>query len=106
MSPEKQAFLSLAIPPARVSITEASWLLGFTEHDIAILISAGLLKPLGHPPASGSKYFALAELQALRSDTRWLAKASDATVIYWKKKNAGRIVRQSAVVLNPQPEAA
>ena len=96
MNQEKREFLSLAIPPARVNITEASWLLGFTEHDISVLISGGLLKPLGHPPASGSKYFAMTELQTLRSDTRWLAKASDATVNYWKKKNAGRAADQSA----------
>jgi hypothetical protein len=95
MNPEKRDFLSLAIPPARVNLTEAAWLLGFTEHDISTLISAKLLKPLGHPPASGSKYFALVELQALRSDTHWLAKASDATVNYWKKKNAGRVPEQS-----------
>jgi hypothetical protein len=50
----------------------------------------GLLKPLGHPPASGSKYFATTELQSLRTDTRWLAKASDAIVNHWKKKNNGR----------------
>ena len=81
----------LVTPPARVSLTEASWFLGFTEHDISTLCSAGLLKPLGHPAASGSKYFALAELQTLRADTRWLAKASDATVKYWKQKNAGRV---------------
>jgi len=26
----------------------------------------------------------------LRNDTRWLAKASDAIVNHWKRKNAGR----------------
>lgn len=92
-------FLSLATPPARLSLTETAWFLGFTEHDISLLISAGLLKPLGHPPASGSKYFAMTYLQSLRSDIRWLAKASDATVNHWKKKNAGRVSNQRAVSL-------
>ena len=100
MNPEKGECLRLTTLPARLNITETAWLLGFTEADIPVLISAGLLKPLGHPPASGSKYFALAELQTLRADTRWLSKASDATVNHWKKKNAGRVSNRSAVALN------
>lgn len=90
MNQEKKDFLNLATPPARLSITETAWYLGFAEHDISVLVSCGLLKPLGHPPASGSKYFATADLQALRNDSRWLAKASDVLVSFWKKKNAGR----------------
>jgi hypothetical protein len=65
----------------------------FHEPDITVLVSEGLLKPLGHPPQSGSKYFASADLQVLRDDTRWLAKASDAIVSYWKKKNFRRVQR-------------
>jgi len=87
---EKREFLSLARPPARLRITEAAWLLGFTEHDISLLVSLGLLKPLGHPPPSGSKYFATIELQNLQNDARWLAKASDAIVNHWRTKNGGR----------------
>ena len=29
-------------------------------------------------------------MQTLRKDTRWLAKASDAIVNYWRTKNSGR----------------
>lgn len=90
MKQEKKDFLNLATPPARLNISEAAWFLGFTEADISVLNSVGLLKPLGRPPASGSKYFATAVLQILRNDTRWLAKASDAIVNHWKRKNAGR----------------
>ena len=86
----KKDFLSLATPPARLGINETAWLLGFNEHDIPVLVSAGLLKPLGRPTPTGSKYFATVELQALRTDTRWLAKASDAIVNYWRGKNASR----------------
>ena len=49
-----------------------------------------LLRPLGRPTASGSKFFATVELQNLRSDTCWLARASDAMVNHWRNKNAGR----------------
>jgi hypothetical protein len=92
MSPERREFLSLPTPPARLSLGEAAWFLGFSDHDISVLVSAGLLKPLGRPPPSGSKYFATAELRALREDTRWLARASDAIVAHWRQKNAGRAV--------------
>ena len=90
MNQAKKDFLSLVTPPARLGINETAWLLGFSEHDIPVLVAAGLLKPLGRPTASGSKYFATVELQNLRNDTRWLAKASDAIVNYWKTKNFGR----------------
>ena len=53
MNQEKKDFLSLVTPPARLGINETGWLLGFNEHDIPVLVSAGLLKPLGRPPASG-----------------------------------------------------
>ena len=91
MNLARKEFLGLATPPARLTLAETAWYLGFAENDISVLVSVGLLKPLGRPPASGSKYFGLSELQILRTDTRWLAKASDATVNYWKKKNAGRV---------------
>lgn len=90
MNQAKKEFLSLAIPPARLGIQETSWLLGFNDHDISVLISAGLLKPLGRPASTGSKFFATVELQTLRNDTRWLARASDAIVNYWRDKNSGR----------------
>ena len=96
MNQEKKDFLSLVTSPARLGINEAAWLLGFGEHDIPVLVSAGLLKPLGRPTASGSKYFATVELQKLRADTRWLAKASDAIVNYWRTKNFGRRKKSEA----------
>jgi hypothetical protein len=106
MNLEKKDFLSLATLPARLSITDTAYLLGFSSHEISILISMGLLKPLGHPPSSGSKYFATAELQTLRNDPRWLARASDATVNYWRKKNASRRQEQTvgAAEVNGVPQ--
>lgn len=90
MNPEKKDFLSLRNLPARLGIVETAWHLGFGENDIPVLVSAGLLKPLGKPTATGSKYFATVDLQNLRNDARWLAKASDAIVNHWRSKNAGR----------------
>ena len=95
MNQEKKDFLTLTIPPARLSVTETAWFLGFNEQDIPVLISAGLLKPLGHPPQSGSKYFATADLRVLRDDIRWLARASDSIVNHWKRKNTGRLAHRA-----------
>ena len=89
MNPERKEFLIvMRMPPARVLAEEAAWYLGFMPHDIPVLVSAGLLKPLGHPPASGTKFFATATLLKLRDDVSWLARASDAIVRHWQVKNS------------------
>ena len=88
MNPQREQFLKLATAPARLSAEETAWYLGFSPHEIPILVAKGLLKPLGHPPASGTKYFAATTLVELRGDVKWLARASDAIVEYWKFKNA------------------
>ena len=56
-----------------------------------MLVNAGLLKTLGHPPANGPKYFATVELGELRRNSKWLAKASDAIVSYWQNKNSCKV---------------
>jgi hypothetical protein len=90
---ERKDFLSVIQTPARVMAKEAAWLLGFAEHDIPVLVNAGFLKPLGHPPASGTKYFAMATLLGLRDDLNLLARASDAIVRHWQSQN----VRKSKI---------
>ena len=90
MNQEKKDLLSLRNLPARLGIGEAAWLLGFGENDIPVLMSAGLLKALGRPTTTGSKYFATVDLQNFGKDPRWLAKASDAVVHHWRDKNASR----------------
>ena len=71
MNIERKDFLSVIQMPARAVAEEAAWLLGFAPHDIPVLVNAGLLKPLGHPPASGTKFFATATLLKLREDLNW-----------------------------------
>lgn len=88
MQQEKHHFLNLKTPLARLNAEEAAWFLGFSPHEIPILTAQGLLKPLGHPPTNGQKWFAAAVLEELRRDTKWLAKASDVIVDYWRFKNA------------------
>lgn len=87
MKQEVREFLSLVLKPARVTMQEAAWLLGFREHDIPILIAKGLLRPLGHPAYNGQKFLLTATLEDLRRDEKWFIRASDAVVDYWKDKN-------------------
>ena len=88
MQQDKEHFLNLKNLPARLTAEEAAWFLGFSPPEIPILMAEGILKPLGHPPRNGPKYFATAELEDLRRSLKWLAKASDAIVAYWQTKNA------------------
>jgi hypothetical protein len=104
MKIEKRDFLNLQTPPARILVEEAAWYLGFAPHDIPVLVSAGLLKPLGRPPRSGSKYFATATIQRLRDDINWLSRASDAIVRHWQAKNErSRKKNSDLLTLQSQP---
>jgi hypothetical protein len=88
MNPQREQFLNLKAIPARLTAEEAGWYLGFNAHEIPILVANGLLRPLGHPPVNGMKYFATETLTGLRQDVKWLTRASDAIVEHWQYKNA------------------
>jgi hypothetical protein len=103
MDPEREKFLNLKTPPARLNVQEAAWYLGFAPHDVPILVAAGLLKPLGHPPHTGTKYFATATLEPLRTDLKWLARASDAIVNHWQNKNGRKATEESEQIPTPRP---
>lgn len=88
MNPDIKEFLNMAARPGRVTMEQAAWLLGFSEHEIPILMAKGLLKPLGHPAHNGQKFFLTATLDDLRRDEKWFGKASDAVLEYWRYKNS------------------
>ncbi|SRR5581483_5780669 len=90
MNSQHEQFLNLKTLPARVRVEEAALLLGFSVHEVPILAARGLIKPLGHPPLTGVKYFAAVALEELRKDEKWLAKASDCIVEYWRNVNEKR----------------
>src|SRR5438094_10608517 len=73
--------------PARLNTTEPSILLGFQEHDIALLIAAKLLLPLGRPAANAPKYFAAVEVVEHAADPRWLAEPTKVRARHWQRKN-------------------
>ena len=78
-----------ASPRARPPSAErAARYLGFSAHEIPILVQKRLLTPLGHPAKNNVRYFAAVTLQELRQDVKWLAKATDATSEAWRIKNA------------------
>jgi hypothetical protein len=85
---QQTEFLSWKIIPARLDATQAAWFLGFEPHEIPMLVTAGLLKPLGHPARNSAKFFATETLEQYRRDEKWLARASDAIAAHWRERNA------------------
>ena len=51
-------------------------MLNCQAHDVPILVSARLLKPLGNPPPHSVKFFAASELLELVKDRVWLIACS------------------------------
>ncbi len=88
MSSQLENLLTEMILPARCSAERTARYLGFSAHEIPILVQKRLLTPLGHPAKNNVRYFAAVKLQELRQDTKWLAKATDATSEAWRIKNA------------------
>ena len=89
MREEQDRFLALlGSPPARLTVEQAAWVLNCQTHDVPVLISARLLRPLGNPPPNGIKYFSTAEVLELVKDRSWLAKITNTVCQHWQKKNA------------------
>ena len=105
MNAQQQQFLNLTTHPARLKAEEAAWYLGFSQHEITILMAEGLLKPLGHPPVTGVKYFSTAAPQELRHDLKWLARASDCVVNYWRHRNDKKAASADLLHVTPPSES-
>jgi hypothetical protein len=73
-----------------LNVNQAAAILGFQVHDIAVLISAKLLQPLGHPAPNAPKYFASCAIERLAQDQGWLDKASQKISERWRMKNGRR----------------
>jgi hypothetical protein len=88
MKEEQHQFLRLVgRPPARLTVEQAAWVLGCQPHDVPILISSRLLKPLGNPPQNGIKFFSTAEVTEMAKDRAWLAKMTQTISQHWHKRN-------------------
>jgi hypothetical protein len=62
--------------PARLLAGQVAKLLNCSTDDVAILVSAGKLRPLGRPKPNNVKFFSTIELIALLADPDWLDDAT------------------------------
>jgi len=91
MREDQQRFLMLlGQPPARLTAEQAAWILNCQQHDVPVLVTSRLLKPLGNPPPNGIKFFATSEVLELAKDQKWLVKVTTAINGHWQKQNAKR----------------
>jgi hypothetical protein len=90
LTPERERFLNLRHLPAQMTAAETAHYLGCIPHEIPVLVSKGFLKPLGNPADNAVKFFALATLEELRADVKWLSRARAAIYDFWRTKNAAK----------------
>lgn len=94
MREDQNQFLALlGKPPARLTVEQAAWVLNCQVHDIPVLVSSRLLRPLGNPPANGTKYFSTEEVLELSKDRAWLAKITNTVCQHWRNQNARKTAR-------------
>ena len=84
---DAQRLLSVLRLPARLTLDEAGYLLGFHPEGISFLVSAKVLEPLGDPPEGAPLWFAAAQIMQLRTDQKWLSKATKAVRLHIREKN-------------------
>jgi hypothetical protein len=84
--------------PARLLAAQVAKLLNCTPEDVAVLVTAGKLRPLGRPNKNAAKFFGAVELIALLADCEWLDEATKTIGQFWKRKNARR---NGVIVENP-----
>jgi hypothetical protein len=89
---EKFALLNCRRLPGRLNTSETALLLGFQEHDIAPLVAAKLLFPLGKPAANSPKYFAAVAIAERAVDSEWLSRATKAIAKHWLGKNQRKVL--------------
>ena len=77
-------------PPARMTAEQVAWVLQCQPTDVATLIGARLLKPLGDPSPNGTKFFATKDVLELLEDRNWLNRVTLALQQYWLEKNERR----------------
>ena len=73
--------------PARLTSAEVAVVLGFHEHDIAQLVVAIMLIPLGKPAHNSPKHFATVDIIKVAQDRDWLSIATRQISRYWQSRN-------------------
>jgi len=101
MREDQHRFLTLLGQlPARLTAEQAAWVLNCQAHDVPILVSSRLLKPLGNPPPNGIKFFSTADLVEQIKDRAWLIKVTNAVNQHWHRQNAQRKGRPAGLSQN------
>jgi hypothetical protein len=80
-------FLRTPRLPARLNTSQTAAVLGFSDHDLPILVLKKLLRPLGKPVLNSTKYYAARKIESLAGDVAWLCKATHAVSEHWQNKN-------------------
>lgn len=88
-APAKE-LLNLRRLPAMLNTAQTAVMLGLAEHDIPVLVRAGLLEPLGDPPPNAVKSFGTAHVLELAGETAILNKIRRTVYEYWRGKNADK----------------
>jgi hypothetical protein len=83
---DQEKFLNLQTLPGRLKAEEAGWYLGFAPHEVPLLVSCGVLKPLGRPKQNAPKYFSLSMLEELRRNDKWLSRATETISQHWRQR--------------------
>jgi hypothetical protein len=78
---ERDKFLNRKSHPGRLTVEETAWALGFSTHEIPVLVAVKLLKPLGNPVPNAVKWFAADTVEELRHDLKWLSRATDPVMV-------------------------
>lgn len=92
MVPDQRDFMHSRRLPHFSDTQQAAWLIGCLLHEVPILVSEGLLTPVGGDPGQHEKrLFDTAKLENLvRNDPAWPSKARKAIRKYWRRKNQSR----------------
>ena len=111
MRDDQHRFLSLlGEVPARLTVEQTAWVLNCQPHDVPVLVTARLLKPLGNPQPNSVKYFATAEILMVSKNPAWLSKLTVTLSQHWQKKNRRTAqpieFRTEGDATTPSPHAA
>lgn len=90
MSNNAIVFMSLRRLPARLTAEQAAWLLGCQPEQMSLLVAKKVIKYLGKPVQSATKYFALSAVQAVADNPKKMDEISDILYRYWQEKNSRR----------------
>lgn len=82
--------------PAMLTVAQTAVLLNRGEHDIPLLVRAGLLKPLGNPPPNAVKFFATVDVLELAGDRDSLHRICSVLTEHWRAKNRARAGKDAA----------